>query len=74
MLGTAADGDWFHIARGGKALGYVYAPLNRSEGCPRPRLGVEPWPVGRAQETGRTAEADKMEARAKAIRDKRTGE
>ncbi len=27
VLGTAADGDWFRIARGGKALGYVYAPL-----------------------------------------------
>ena len=26
-LGTAEDGDWFRIARGGKALGYVYAPL-----------------------------------------------
>ncbi len=27
VLGTAADGGWFRIARGGKALGYVYAPL-----------------------------------------------
>ena len=27
VLGTAASGDWFRIARGGKALGYVYAPL-----------------------------------------------
>ncbi len=27
VLGTAADGDWFRIARGGKALGYVYGPL-----------------------------------------------
>ncbi len=27
VLSTAADGDWFRIARGGKALGYVYAPL-----------------------------------------------
>ncbi len=27
VLGTAADGDWFRIARGGKAMGYVYAPL-----------------------------------------------
>lgn len=27
VLGTAADGDWVRIARGGQALGYVYAPL-----------------------------------------------
>ncbi len=27
VLGTAADGDWFRIARDGKAMGYVYAPL-----------------------------------------------
>ncbi len=27
VLGTAEDGDWFRIARSGKALGYVYAPL-----------------------------------------------
>ncbi len=27
VMGTAADGDWFRIARGGKALGYVYGPL-----------------------------------------------
>ncbi len=27
VLGKAEGGDWFRIARGGKALGYVYAPL-----------------------------------------------
>ncbi len=27
VLGEATDGDWFRIARDGKALGYVYAPL-----------------------------------------------
>ncbi len=27
VLGKAEGGDWFRIARDGKALGYVYAPL-----------------------------------------------
>ncbi len=31
VLGTAADGDWFRVARGGKALGYVYGPLIRPQ-------------------------------------------
>ncbi len=27
VLGKAEGGDWFRIARDGKAMGYVYAPL-----------------------------------------------
>ncbi len=31
VLGKAEGGDWFRIARGGKALGYVYGPLIRPQ-------------------------------------------
>ncbi len=31
VLERAAGGDWYHVARGGAALGYVYAPLIRPQ-------------------------------------------
>ncbi len=31
VLGEATDGDWYRVARGGAALGYIYGPLIRPQ-------------------------------------------